>query len=476
MTFTSFEFLILFPLIVLVYNLVPKKIRLYYLLAVSYLVYGFLQPSYLVLLIATSMVTYGFGRWIDKTEDDDKKHRIMRWGIVAVLAPLLLFKYLNFIDESIMSLFSSVGIAVSLPTIRWMLPLGISYYTFMSIGYLVDLYNEEVEVEKNPFSVSLFLSFFPIVFSGPIERAGNMFPQFSRLERSKPSDITSGAKMMLWGYFMKLCVADRLGIYISAVYGNVAMHNGNTLGLAALLFPIQEYADLAGYSLIAIGVARCLGFSIIPNFRRPFFSTSMSAFWRRWHMSLIQWLTDYIYTPMSYTLRSWKSWGVVGALMVTFLVSGIWHGAAMTVVAWGLMQGAFLSIESLMLKKRTAFENKHSLTKKWWYVLGCMICVYLIFAFTEIYGMSSNFADANLIVKKIFTERGTIFSDLPTLALGFASLMILFIKDLRDEYNLRIHLSDSKHFIVRYLTFIALVAYIMLLGVLNGGQFIYFQF
>ena len=477
MTFTSFEFLVLFPLIVLMYNLVPKKIRLYYLLAVSYLVYGFLQPSYLVLLIATSMVTYGFGRWIDKTVDDDKKHRIMRWGIVAVLAPLLLFKYLNFIDESIMSLFSSMGISVTLPTIRWMLPLGISYYTFMSIGYLVDLYNEEVEVEKNPFSVALFLSFFPIVFSGPIERAGNMIPQISRLDRSKPSDITSGAKMMLWGYFMKLCVADRLGIYISAVYGNVAKHIGNTLGLAALLFPIQEYADLGGYSLIAIGVARCLGFSIIPNFRRPFFSTSMSAFWRRWHMSLIQWLTDYIYTPMSYSLRSWKSWGVVGALMVTFLVSGIWHGATMTCIVWGLMQGVLLSIESLMLKKRTAFENKYSLTKKWWYILGCMVFVYLIFAFSEIYGMSSNFADANLIVKKIFTERGngmTHSIGMFDLLLILTSLLILSIKDIKEEYKpFNTIVIGTKTAFAFYLF---LGMWILLFGLFEGGNFLYFQF
>lgn len=477
MTFTSFEFLIFFPLIVLLYNLVPKKIRLFYILSASYVIYGLLQPSYLLLLIATSLVTYGFGMWMDKTEDDDKKHRIMQGGIVLILAPLFLFKYFNFVDESIMSLLSSVGINVTLPTIRWMLPLGISYYTFMSIGYLVDLYNEEVEVEKNPFSVALFLSFFPIVFSGPIERAGNMFPQISKMNRSTPLDLTSGAKMMLWGYFMKLCVADRLGLYVNTVFGNSDMHNGTSLALASLLFPLQEYADLAGYSLIAIGSARCIGFHIIPNFRRPFFATSVSAFWRRWHMSLIQWLTDYIYTPMAYTLRSYKTWGVVGALMVTFLASGIWHGASMTCIVWGIMQGVLLSIESVMLQRRTRFESQYRLTSKWWYTLTCIIFVYLIFAFSEIYGMSSNFTEANKIVVKIFTQPGSLFVDSSTFLTGGLMLSILFFKDLRDEFfPNHFRCFENSKIVVRFASYIFIIICLLLFAVFDGGQFIYFQF
>lgn len=476
MTFTSFEFLLFFPAVVLLYNIIPQKWRLLYLLAASYAFYAFLQPVYLILLAAVTATTYGFTRWMENVEDDVKKHRIMVWGIIVILLPLFFFKYFNFVDESITSLFQSMGISLTMPTIRWMLPLGISYYTFMAIGYLVDVYNEDVEVEHNVCAVGLFLSFFPIVLSGPIERAGNMFPQIKALERSKPTDLTAGAKLMLWGYFMKLCVADRLGIYVDAVYSNVAQHNGTSLAMAALLFPIQEYGDLGGYSLLAIGAARCLGFKIIPNFNRPFFSTSMSNFWRRWHMSLIKWLTDYIYTPISYALRSKKMWGIVIALLVTFLVSGIWHGAALTVICWGLMQGVLLSIESIFQNKRNNFEEKFKLKKNGLYILVCCVVVYLIFAFTEIYGMSSSFAEANTIVRKIFTERGPLFVDPVSMLFGLISAFLLFVKDFKDEYLLKFSFLHSGYIIIRYVSIILLISYIMLFGVLNGGQFIYFQF
>lgn len=477
MTFTSFEFLLFFPVVVLLYNIIPQKWRLIYLLAVSYAFYAFLQPIYLILLAAVTATTYGFTRWMENIEDEDKKHRIMIWGIIVILLPLFFFKYFNFVDESITSLFQSLGISIIMPTIRWILPLGISYYTFMAIGYLVDVYNEDVEVEHNVCAVGLFLSFFPIVLSGPIERAGNIFPQIKAMERSKPIDLTSGAKLMLWGYFMKLCVADRLGIYIDAVYSNVAQHNGTSLALAALLFPIQEYGDLGGYSLLAIGTARCLGFKIVPNFNRPFFSTSMSNFWRRWHMSLIKWLTDYIYTPISYALRSKKMWGIVIALLITFLISGIWHGAALTVICWGLMQGILLSMESVFQNKRNNFEEKYKLKKNWLYVFACCVMVYVVFAFTEIYGMSSSFNDANLIVKKIFTERGPLFVDKTTLSVAVLMTVILFFKDLRDEFfPNRLKCFESESIIVRFGSYLIVSFLILLLGVLNSSQFIYFQF
>ena len=477
MTFTSFEFLLFFPAVVLLYNIIPKKWRLIFLLAASYAFYAFLQPVYLILLAAVTGTTYGFTRWMENTEDDDKKHRLMVWGIIVILLPLFFFKYFNFIDESITSLFQSIGIDITMPTIRWMLPLGISYYTFMAIGYLVDVYNEDVEVEHNVCAVGLFLSFFPIVLSGPIERAGNMFPQIKAMERSKPIDLTAGAKLMLWGYFMKLCVADRLGIYIDAVYSNVAQHNGTSLGLASLLFPLQEYGDLGGYSLLAIGAARCLGFKIVPNFNRPFFSTSMSNFWRRWHMSLIKWLTDYIYTPISYALRSKKMWGIVIALLVTFLVSGIWHGAALTVICWGLMQGILLSIESVFQNKRNNFEEKFKLKKNGLYIFVCCVVVYLIFAFTEIYGMSSSFSEANLIVKKIFTEHGTLFIDTTTMWYGFFAVLILFFKDLRDEFfPNKLRCFESPSVVVRFISYLIVLFLVINMGVLDAGQFIYFQF
>lgn len=477
MSFTSIEFILYFPLIILLYNLIPQKTRLVYLLVVSYVLYGLLQPFYLILLVVTSSITYLMGVWMNREEEEECKKRILLVGLVSILTPLFLFKYAGPIEEGIDALFTSIGIHVNMAPIRWALPLGISYYTFMSIGYLVDLYNEETEVEKNPLKVALFLSFFPIVASGPIERAGNMFPQFSSLKRSTPEDIIAGFKILLWGYFLKLCVANRLAIFVSAVYGNVEMHSSKTLCTAALLFPLEEYADLAGYSLLAIGAARCMGFAVIPNFRRPFFATSLSAFWRRWHISLIQWLTDYIYTPMSYCLRSRKSLGIVAALMVTFLVSGIWHGATMTCVAWGLMQGTLLSAEALLQQRRTAFEKKYSLTKKWWYIVINICLVYLFFSFSEIYGMSDSFHKANLIIERIFTAHGALFVDAKTYAYGALMLLILLLKDFRDEFfPERFRTFASENIYVRYISYVFLIVCIVHFGVLDGSQFLYFQF
>ena len=477
MTFTSFEFLLFFPAVVILYNLVPQKYRIWYLLIVSYAFYAFMQPVYLLLLATVTGVTYATTRWIESTEDEKKKHHIMVGGILLVLFPLFFFKYFNFVNELFLNLFRSIGISVSLPTIEFMLPVGISFYTFMAIGYIVDVYNEEVEVEKDVSAVGLFLSFFPIILSGPIERAGNIFPQLKKLSNSKPIDLTSGAKLMLWGYFMKLCVADRLGIYIDAAFASVVHQNGITLAFASLLYPIQVYGDLGGYSLIAIGAARCMGVQIIPNFKRPFFATSMSELWRRWHMSLIQWLTDYIYTPLSFSLRSWKIWGIVCALILTFLISGIWHGAAITYIVWGLVQGVYLSIEAILQKRRTQFENKHRLQKRWWYIMICCIGVFLLFSFSQIFGKCTTLSDSWLAITKIFSFEGSLFMDPSTLFYAAIMLVILFFKDFRDEFFPdKFKLFYSKNIVVRFASYLIILFLIINMGVLDSGQFIYFKF
>lgn len=477
MTFTSFEFLLFFPLVVLLYNIVPAKGRVWYLLAVSYVFYALMQPVYLVLLATVTLLTYCITRWIEHADNDDRKRRIEVVGIILVLLPLFFFKYYNSVNEAATSLLNVIGINVTIPSVSWLLPVGISFYTFMSIGYIVDVYNETVGVEKNIGSVGLFLSFFPIILSGPIERAGNMFPQFKQMQRSKPSDLTAGAKMMLWGYFMKLCVADRLGIYVSAVFENFAHHNGTSLAFASLLYPIQVYADLGGYSLIAIGAARCMGLKIIPNFNRPFFATSISEFWRRWHMSFIQWLTDYIYTPLTFIFRNQKMFGIVMALVLTFLISGIWHGAGLTHIMWGLSQALFLSIEAVTLKQRSALEKKYELPSKALYIAICCIVVYLLFSLSQIFGKCATVGDAWIVISKIFTNHGTLFVDQTTL--GYACLMIIILafKDFRDEFfPNQFKLFESKSIIVRYISYIVILFLIVNMGVLDAGQFIYFKF
>ena len=478
MTFTSFDFLIFCPRVVLISNIVPREgVRRWFLLIASYFFYINMQPVYVILLALVTLSTYLFTRGISIAKTEKKKHSLEVWGIIVVLLPLFFFKYFSFINDSVEQFLHFIGLNASFPKITWALPVGISFYTFMAIGYIVDVYNEEVDYEPNIANVGLFLSFFPLVLSGPIERAGSMLPQINKMRRSTPSDITAGLKLMLWGYFMKLCVADRLGLYVDAVFGNIAHHNGTSLVLASVLYPFQVYADLGGYSLIAIGVARCIGFNIRPNFNRPFFATSMSEFWRRWHMSLITWLTDYIYTPLSFALRKWKVWGIVVALMLTFLISGVWHGAALTFIVWGVVQGIYLSLEALLQKKRIGVESKYNLNKKWWYTMVCCIFVFILFAFSQIFGRCSNVSEAITAISKIFTAQGVLFKNMTVFFYAFPCLFMLLVKDFFDEYFPNsMKLFDSKSIVIRWTSYIAIVVVIMLFGVFEGGSFIYFQF
>lgn len=476
MTFTSFSFLIFFPLVVVLYNIIPQKWRMPFLLVASYVFYISMQPVYTVLLAGVTIATYLFARGISKASSEKLQHRLEVIGIIVVLLPLAFYKYFNFINETIQSVLCSAGLSISMPQIKLMLPVGISFYTFMAISYLVDVYNEEVEFEPNILVTGLHLSFFPIVLSGPIERAGNMMPQFRQMNRSTLNDLTAGFKMMLWGYFMKLCVADRLGIYLDAVYNNIPQHNGTTFTIAMLLYPFRVYADFGGYSLIAMGVARCLGLKIIQNFNRPFFATTVSDFWQRWHISLIKWLTDYIYTPLSFILRNWRIWGIGVALMVTFIISGLWHGAAFTFIFWGVFNGVFLCIEAATQKQRAKLEDKYNLKHRWWYILVCCVAVYLIFAFSQIFGRCSTLSEAWGVIGKMLRARGSAYVDYNTFFYGLPMLFILFIKDLCDEYIPSIKLFESKYIVVRFISYLLIVFLILSVGVLDGGQFIYFQF
>jgi D-alanyl-lipoteichoic acid acyltransferase DltB (MBOAT superfamily) len=243
------------------------------------------------------------------------------------------------------------------------------------------------------------------------------------------------------------------------------------------LYPFQVYADLGGYSLIAIGTAKVLGIDVIMNFKRPFFATTMSEFWRRWHISLITWLTDYVYTPLSFSFRKLKVWGIIIALMITFFISGIWHGASLTFLFWGLMQGVFLSIEALTNKSRSAFEKKYHLAKNVVYIFSCICLTFVLFSASQIFGRAVTINDALNVYYKIFFERGTLYIDNTTVTYSFIGLIILMLKDFADEYYPnKFLLFENSNIVVRYISYLFVLFMILLIGVLDGGQFIYFQF
>lgn len=480
MIFTSFNFLIFFPLVIIIYFLLPEKFRWKFLLLTSYYFYINIKPIYALLLLAITLTTYIFTRLIDGTDSPERKKLLLIMDIVVTLLPLFFFKYYNFLNEAVFNLLNIAHIRWPLPEVPFLLPIGISYYTFMALGYSIDVYNEEIHAEKNFGIVALFLSFFPLVLSGPIERAPNMFPQFKSKLLFNYYKLVKGLQWILWGYFMKLVVADRVGIYVHAIFNNIHQHNGKTILVATLLYPIEVYADLGGYSLIAIGCAKVMGIEVMPNFNRPFFATSMSEFWRRWHISLISWLTDYVYTPLAFHFRKFKIWGIVIALMITFILSGVWHGANLTFIVWGTMQGIFLSIEALTNKKKKTFVRKHHLLEKGWYLFLGSAFTYCLFAFSEIFGgASESVTEGFFVIKKIFTDfRGHIWYETPSMVLiTFISLFILFVVEFKSEYYRgEFSFFNNKRLAVRFLSYAFLIITILLIGVFDGGQFIYFQF
>jgi len=477
MIYTSFNFLIFFPAVALIYYLTPSKYRWITLLIASYFFYINIKPVYALLTAGITLFTFLFTRLIDSTTSELKKKRYMVTNIVLILLPLFFFKYFSIINNELLALLENHSLRWPLPEIKLILPVGISFYTFMAIGYTIDVYNEEIKSEKNIGILALFVSFFPLVLSGPIERAKNMLPQFRAQKILNYDMVVKGLKFMLWGYFMKLVVADRIGIYIDVVYHDVSQCNGTSLLIASLLRPFQIYADLGGYTLIAIGTAKVLGFNVMCNFNRPFFATSMGEFWRRWHISLITWLTDYIYTPLSFSFRKLRIWGIVLALLITFLISGIWHKASLNFVVWGLMQGIFLSLEALTNSKRFALDKRYAFSKNPIFKFVSIVMTYLLFSASLVLGRAANMGDVIKIYEKIFTNQGTPYLDLTTLAYSFFGIFLIMFKDFKDEfYPGKLSFFSNRKIWIRYLSYLIVIFLIIIFGVFEGNRFLYFQF
>lgn len=331
MLFNSIDFILFFVAVVVLYYAMPtNKTRKLILLLASYYFYANWNVAFLFILLYVTALSYLLGKRLEK-----KGNRgLLSGGIIALLLPLLGFKYLNFLFSSINDMIHLCGGAFEIPAVKWLLPVGISFYTFIAVGYVVDVYKKKVNVENNLLDFSLFVGFFPQIASGPIARADGLLPQFKEKRLFSYDNFAIGARMMLWGFFMKLVVGDRAGIYVDTVFGNYAAHSGISLWIATFMYSIQIYCDFAGYSLIAIGCARVMGYQLMTNFARPYFAISVGDFWRRWHISLSTWFRDYVYIPLGGNrkgeLRRYLN------LCITFLVSGLWHGVAYNFITWGV--------------------------------------------------------------------------------------------------------------------------------------------
>ena len=359
MLYNSLQFLLFFPAAVLVYYLTPAKGRYLMLGLISYGFYMCFRPVYALLLFGVTLVTYLAGLAIGKRRQRDNagKHPGLLWlvlGLVLCLGCLFVFKYYSFfvgdVLRGIQAVFPEWG--VTSPALKLALPVGISFFTFQSLGYVFDVYSGKLEAERNFFRYAAFVSFFPLLCAGPIERAGRMLPQLAAPAKPSAHRMKRGLYRMLWGYFQKLVISDRCAIAVSQVFGSYEAYAGFQLVTAAVLFAFQIYGDFAGYSNLAIGAAEVMGFRVADNFNTPYFSRSIGEFWRRWHISLSTWFRDYLYFPLGGSRCSRAKH--YRNLMIVFLVSGLWHGAGWTFLIWGGLNGLFqvVGAQTLPARKR----------------------------------------------------------------------------------------------------------------------------
>ncbi|MFH0986195.1 MAG: MBOAT family O-acyltransferase [Candidatus Omnitrophota bacterium] len=350
MVFTSFEFLIFFAVIVALYFLLPNRLRWVHLLLASYYFYMAWKPVYALLLLASTFSYYIAALKLDQFKDEGKRKSIFVLGVAFNLGLLFMFKYYNFFESQSNALAAHFGLGFILPDLNVLLPIGISFYTFQGISYLTDVYREDLPAERHFGILSIYMAFFPVLLSGPIERGTHFIPQLRKnflspdmkdKVRFEYSRIVSGLRLILLGFFKKLVLADNLALIVNPVYAAPSEYNGVSALVATLAFAFQIFFDFSAYTDIARGTARVLGFDLFENFNRPYFSTSIPDFWRRWHISLSTWFYHYLYMPLSFSKRAWGKRGAAFALLVTFLLCGLWHGANWTFLIWGAIHGLF---------------------------------------------------------------------------------------------------------------------------------------
>lgn len=502
MLFNSFSFLVFFPVVVGIYFILPKKVKQFWLLIASYYFYMNWNAVYAVLIFGITVVGYVGGLLLQRAEDRKteanaakvRRDRRLCMAVCAVLSLGLLFafKYLGFATDNINRLLQLAGsrMQIQMP-FSLVLPVGISFYTFQALGYVIDVYRKEVPVEKNFFRYALFVSFFPQLVAGPIERSKNLLKQLEKPTKFDYDSAKNGLLLMLWGYFEKMWIADRVAIVVDNVYENYGNYSAGMIILATFLFSIQIYCDFGGYSHIAIGAAQVLGIRLMDNFRQPYLARNIKDFWARWHISLSTWFRDYLYFPLGGSRCSKPR--AYANLMITFLVSGLWHGASWNFVVWGGINGLYQVIgrmtKDIRMKARAALHIRED-------ALGLrvfqMLVTFLLASFAWLFFRADGighaitlirYSIANGVLLQQFTD-GTIFM-LGLSRLGVwqvaLSLIVLLIVDILHERGLSLRSVVAKRkIVVRWMIYLITVLAFLVLIIQNYGrpaaEFIYFQF
>lgn len=466
MLFNSIVFLLFFPIVFICYWSVPKekiKVQNILLLVASYIFYGWWDWRFLGLIAFSTIVDYVLGIKIDSSETRKKLYLIA--SISTNLGLLAIFKYCNFFIESWISLWNILGVQMSASTIQIILPVGISFYTFQTMSYSIDIYRRELKPTKDFIAFATFVSFFPQLVAGPIERASNLIPQMESIREWSHKRFKDGTFQICVGFFRKVVVADAIGVLIEGIYNTPGIHNSTSIAMAVLLYSFQIYFDFSGYSDIAIGTAKLLGFDFKRNFDLPYFSSSITEFWRRWHISLSSWLKDYLYIPLGGNRN-----GIVlqyRNLFLTMLLGGLWHGSSWNFVIWGALHGILLGIEkrfNLIPKRYRFFQN---------------ILVFFIVSVIWIFFRSLSFVDAKIIFSKLlhFELMTPYIGDINSFATVAYGLFVALTLDV-FLFRKSIHLEELGSSL-KNIIFIPLLIFLVLNILLfysSAGNFIYFQF
>ncbi len=479
MLFNSFSYAIFLPIVFILYWLLPHKYRWLLLFIASYYFYMSWNIKYVVLILFTTFVSYLSAILVEKQDTKKKKKFILTVTALLCLGVLFFFKYFNFVSESIASVLSLFSIKLHPLTLKLLLPVGISFYTFQTLSYVIDVYRGDIKAEKHFGYYATFIAFFPQLVAGPIERTSNLLPQIKAKHEFDYNKATYGLKLMAWGFFKKMVIADGLSTYVSAIYDAPFKFKGFSLLLATLFFAIQIYCDFSGYSDIAIGSAKLLGIDLMTNFKSPYFSQSIKEFWSRWHISLSTWFKDYIYIPLGGNRVSKLRCSF--NLIVTFLASGLWHGANWTYVIWGGIHGLGQAIENLLLPKG-------KLKSKGFIKFIRIVLVFIFVSFTWIFFVSNTLADANYVLTNWYKGIGFLSSYISNgfvdMGLGgtnflflIPSLLLLGVYDYFSINNDVISCVSNKSLIVRWIIYVLFIVWLIIsLPYSNLNEFIYFQF
>lgn len=481
MTFNSIEFLIFYPIVLALYFILPKVARWPMLLVASYFFYMCYNPALVVLIFGTTLVSWVCSLLTEKTKRKWLRRLYLALTLIVSLGVLFFYKYFDFISVSITPLIDKTMDPVLL---NLALPVGISFYTFQTLSYVIDVYRGDVKCEKNFFFYALFVSFFPQLVAGPIERPGNLIPQLKAANKWNTDNAVKGLKHMLVGFFKKICVADTISVAVNAVYNNSAEATSLSVLIATVLFAIQIYCDFSGYTDIAIGCARIMGIRLMKNFDHPYGATTIKEFWSKWHISLSTWFKDYLYIPLGGSrCRKWRH---LMNLFIVFLVSGLWHGANWTFVIWGAIHGFYQVVGNLTAKARGKLIVKTGFTEKSTPVriIRCIITFALV-SFAWIFFRANTLDEAYHLVKTLLAFEGGLIPtleymelDLTRIILTLSAIVILIIVDRAVKYE---DTQDGSAIITKkggfvYLTWCIIALWVLLVSQDMVSSFIYFQF